>query len=225
MITPSLVQAQVVDVRTVAAAIPPDLILDANVLYWHFYTNFSLLQYAGGRMPLYYQLTTYAAYWRRAKKAGTCFHATATNIGEFAKLAGYAELETMWRTDSSLPQPDPANPVTEFDPRVCKFARYHYAGHLNKVRTSVQAMIALVRLEVNLLAVFPTAEDEQTEATNEWLTAHGDFPDAVLVATARPQGLLDILSDDMDLATFAGVTLYTANQKTVDAARIAGKLS
>jgi hypothetical protein len=59
---------------------------------------------------------------------------------------------------------------------------------------------------------------------NEWLTANGDFPDAVLVATGKRQGLTHIMSDDADLATFAGITLYTGNQKTINAARIAGKL-
>jgi hypothetical protein len=145
-------------------------------------------------------------------------------LGEFAKLAEYAELEMMWGTDPSPPQPDPANPVTHFDALVCKFARYHYAAHLNTIRRSVGSMIATLRVLVGLLGQFPTAEDEQTEAVNEWQASHGDFPDAVLVATARRQGLTHIVSDDMDLATFAGITLHTANQKTIDAARLAGKL-
>ncbi len=45
-----------------------------------------------------------------------------------------------------------------------------------------------------------------------------------LVATAKQRGVPFILSDDMDLATFAASTLDTANPKTIDAARIAGKL-
>ncbi len=130
----------------------------------------------------------------------------------------------VWLTDPARPQPDPANPVTQFDPRVCKFARYHYAANLGAIRRSVQSMIASARTLVSLLTQFPTADDEQARAAGDWLTSSGDFPDAILVATARRQGLLHILSDDMDLATFSGITLYTANQKTVDAARMAGKL-
>jgi hypothetical protein len=85
-------------------------------------------------------------------------------------------------------------------------------------------MIVPLRVAVSLLGQFPTADDELAGAAGEWLTSSGDFPDAILVATARWQGLLHILSDDMDLATFSGIALYTANQKTIDAARIAGKL-
>src|SRR5262249_5101594 len=127
-------------------------------------------------------------------------------------------------TDPSLPQPDPANPVTQFGPLVCKFARYHYTPHIHTIRRAVQGMITLLRASVGLLVQFPTAEDEHTEAAHEWLNANGDVADAVLVATAKRQGLTHIMSDDVDLATFAGITLHTANQRTIDAARLAGKL-
>ena len=43
MITPDLVQADIVDIRDPASVIPLDLVVDANVLYWIFYANFSSL--------------------------------------------------------------------------------------------------------------------------------------------------------------------------------------
>ncbi len=85
-------------------------------------------------------------------------------------------------------------------------------------------MIDAILHNTLLLPQFPTVQDEQTQAQNEWLNSSGDYPDAVLVATAKQHGVPFVLSDDMDLATFAGITLYTANPKTIDAARIAGKL-
>ncbi len=148
----------------------------------------------------------------------------AATLGEFARTAEFAEFETIWRTDSPRPQPDPLNPTTEFNARVCKFARYHYARLLQQIRKDVQAMIAKILNDALLLPQFPKVEDEQTQAQNEWLSSSGDFPDALLVATAKQQGVPHVLSDDMDLATFDSITLYTANQKTIDAARIAGKL-
>jgi hypothetical protein len=155
LITPALVLADVVDIRNPASAIPPDLVVDANVLYWLFYTNFPALGYAGGRQPLRYQLVEYKRYWQRARSAGTRFHVVPATLGEFAKTAEYAELETIWRTDFPRPQPDPADPVTEFDPRVCKFARYHYSGHLGMVRRAVEAMIHSLRKFVGLLPSSP----------------------------------------------------------------------
>ncbi len=224
MITPPLVRAEVVDIRQPASPTPSDLVTDANVLYWVFYPNFSSLAYAGGRQPFPYQLRDYPKYWQRAAKAGTQFHVVATTLTEFAKVAEYAELEAIWLTDSPPPQPDPANPVAHFDPRVCKFARYHYSGSRTLTRTAVETMIASIRKSVGLLAGFPTPDDEHNRSMLEWQSSCGDFPDAVMIASAKQQSRTHILSDDMDIATFAGITLYTANQTSIAAARMAGKL-
>jgi hypothetical protein len=224
MITAAHVQARVVDIRDPNSLTPARLVVDANVLFWAFYRNFAALQYAGGRLPLSYQVRYYRAYRARAAKAGTEFFTALATLGEFAKTAEYAELEAVWLTDPTPPQPVPAKPVTQFDPRVCKFARYYYAKQLPKVRGDVESMIAVLRKSVALLPQFPTPEDHHQAASQEWQPSHGDFPDAVLVASAKNHSATHILCDDMDLASFAGVTLYTANKKTIDAARAAGKL-
>ncbi len=224
MIPASCVKANVIDIRKRTVTPPPQLAPDANVLYWQFYYNFSSLRYAGGKQPHFYQLNCYPAFWRQAASTGTTFHVTPTTLGEFARTAEYAELETIWLTDPFRPQPDPSRPVTQFDPRVCKFARYHYARQLGNVRSAVGAMVTSVRKVVSLLSQFPTAEDLQKSALQEWQTSSGDFSDAFLVASARYAGILSILYDDMDLATFDGVTLFTANQQTITAASAAGKL-
>jgi hypothetical protein len=224
MTTAALVQARVVDIRDPKSPTPARLVADANVLFWVFYPNFAALQYAGGRLPLSYRARHYRAYRARAAKARTEFFTALATLGEFAKTAEYAELEAVWLTDPSKPQPDPAKPVTQFDPRVCKFARYHYAVQLPKIRGDVESMAAAVRKSVALLPQFPTSEDHQNAAAQEWRPSCGDLPDAALVALARRQGVADVLCDDMDLATFAGVTVYTANRRTIDAARAAGKL-
>ncbi|VTT97573.1 Uncharacterized protein OS=Singulisphaera acidiphila (strain ATCC BAA-1392 / DSM 18658 / VKM B-2454 / MOB10) GN=Sinac_4289 PE=4 SV=1 [Gemmataceae bacterium] len=225
MITPALVQAQVVDIRDPASATPPDLVADANVLYWLFYPNFSSLTYARGvRDATPVQFPNYSAYWKRAARAGTRYHVAAATIGEFAKTAEYAELEAVWLTDPTSPQPDPSNPVTEFSPRMTKFARYQYAGQLRIIRNAVRTMVDSLRKSVLLLDQLPTADDLHRESVAEWLSSVGDFPDAVLVAAAKHHGRPHILSDDMDLATFAGVTLYTSNPNAIRIAGAAGKL-
>src|SRR5581483_2033296 len=158
MITPALIKADVVDIRKPASATPQDMVTDANVLYWIFYPNFSSLSYAGGKQPLAYQVAEYPKYWQKAAKAKTQFHVVTATLGEFAKVAEYAELEAIWLTDPSSPQPDPAKPVTQFDPRICKFARYHYSGQLATVRGSIETMIASVRKSVGLLPHFATSD-------------------------------------------------------------------
>ncbi len=224
MITAAHVLADVVNIRGKLSVMPSDLVADANVLYWCYYRNFPSLAYARGRSATPPQAPIYSAFWPRAQQAKTRCHVVAATLGEFAETAEYAELEAIWRTDSPRPQPDPMNPTTEFNARVCKFARYHYARLLQQVRKDVQTMIARILNDTLLLPQFPKVEDAQTHTQSEWLASSGDFPDAFLVATAKQQAVPHILSDDMDLATFAAITLYTANQKAIDAARIAGKL-
>jgi hypothetical protein len=224
MITAAHVQANVVNIGNQASALPPRLVADANILYWVFYPNFASLTYAGGRVPLSYQTSTYPACWVRAAQAGCQFFTANATLGEFAKVSEYAELEARWLTDPSRPQPDPANPVTRFDARVCKFARYHGAASLGVIRRGIEIVIASMLKSVALLDLFGSAMAQHNQAVSAWLPSLADFPDTVLIASALNQGVDCILSDDTDFATFPGIRLYTANRRTIAAARTAGKL-
>ncbi len=223
MITPALVRGQVVDIRK-ASPVPTDLVVDANVLYWLFYPNFQSLTFARGASATPFRLANYQSFWKRAARAGARFCVVNATLGEFARTAEFAELEAIWLTDSPGPQPDPANPVAEFNPRLCKFARYHYAAQLRTVRNSIDGMMGAILKSVRLLPQFATADEQHVYSVKDWLPSTGDFPDAVLAASAIKQGIAQILSDDMDLVSFNGITLYTANQKAIDAARAAGRL-
>lgn len=152
------------------------------------------------------------------------FQADAATLGEFAKLAEYAELETIWRTDPVRPQPDPNNPVTQFDPRVYKFSRYHYSAQLGKIRRGIELMISNICNSVVFLPQFPTTDDLLKEILIEWQPSCADYPDAMMLASVKKHSIGHILSDDMDIATFPGITLYTANRNTIHAASAAGKL-
>jgi hypothetical protein len=224
MIIPALVQANVVDIDNRASALPPTLVADANILYWIFYPNFATLAAAGGRGPAFYQLNKYPPYWERAARNGCRFYTATVTIGEFAKTSEYAELEAIWRTDPSPPQPDPANPTTRFDARVCKFARYHYSSLLAGIRSDIEITIGSILRSVTLLDLPSSATALHTQASATWLHALDDFPDAVFASAAISQGVANILSDDSDLATFPGITLYTVNRQVITAARTAGKL-
>src|SRR5690349_3567478 len=116
MLTPGHIRADVVDIRNPKASPPDDLVTDANVLYWVFYPNFNSLQYAGGKQPSQHQLAEYPKFWKRAAIAKTRFHAVVATMGEFAKVAEYAELEATWLTDSPRPYPPSAGAGASFDP-------------------------------------------------------------------------------------------------------------
>jgi len=222
MISPAHIKADVVDIRLPSPAIPADLVVDANVLYWVFYPNFVGLRLAGGQSPR--QLSRYDRYWKLAANARARFHAASATVAEFVKTAEHAELEAVWLTDPSAPQPNNAQPVTRFDPRVCKFARYHYVSLLATIRDNVESMVASLRKSVTLLPQLATSEAAHDQSIAEWKSSCGDLPDAMMVASGKSRTISAFLSDDSDIATFAGITLYTANGAVVNAARTVGRL-
>lgn len=226
MITSAHVQATVVDIAHRSAPLPPSLVADANILYWIFYPNFAALAAAGGRGPLQYQLRDYPAFWSRAARSGCKFLTANATIGEFAKVSEHSELEALWLWEptASRPHPDPARPSSKFDPRVCKAARYYFASQVPGIRSDIEVSIASIRKSVTLLDLPPNASGLHSQSRTAWLDSLGDFPDAVLVSSALAQGITCILSDDADLATFPGITLYTSNLRAVSAARAAKKL-
>ena len=81
-----------------------------------------------------------------------------------------------------------------------------------------------MRKSVELLPQLDKEADSFTASVNLWLPSTCDFNDAILVARANRAGIPRIISDDADLASFDGITLYTANRSVIEAARMAGKL-
>ena len=208
----SAVQADVIDIRGLASG-PGTLFVDANVLYWVFYPNFGQL---GGSKPP--QLHDYSRYWTAVAKANATktskFAAVSIIISEFAKTVEFAELSIKW-------QSDPVLSTTEFNAKKSKEARFAFIADLKGIRSSVKTIIdsALKHIEISPQGLTP---EFQTVMPN-WVDSCGDVADAVMVATAKRAGC-GILSDDMDIATFSGITLFTANPKVIFAAKQAGKL-
>jgi hypothetical protein len=77
---------------------------------------------------------------------------------------------------------------------------------------------------VQPLPPFPTPADAIGQANATWQGSAGDYMDALMVAHAKHSGIPHVLSDDIDLLTFDGITVYTANATAIQAARTAGKL-
>ena len=219
MITAAHVRADVIDVRSNSVSLPDDLLVDANVLYWVFYPHFSSLNNAGGNIPNPYQTQAYPSVWKRAANDGCSFLTTSNALFEFAKLVEFAELETHWLLD-----PDIQKPLAKSGHFPMKPCRYHYSTQLAVIRQDVEKWISGLLGAVALLHQFPTSNLEYSASLAAWLPSVGDFPDASLVAAGVQQGFTNILSDDGDLATFSGISLYTANSKALSVAQSANRL-
>lgn len=218
MIPPNLVKAEVVDLTCARRSFPQRAILDANILYFVYYPNFSALSAAQGRTPLAYQLRVYPRWFKEAAQNGMQSFASVVTVGEFARAMEFAEWEAYCRT---LPG---SSMSANFGPIECKAARYDHHGRLLYIRNTSDTVVNVMRKSVGLLPKMRNEVDELQTATQAWIESAGDFADSIMVATAKFVGIREIVSDDVDLITFDGIQVYTANRNAIQAASVAGKL-
>ena len=137
MIDPSLVKANVVDLRTPGMSLPKSVVTDTKILYLVYYDPAALVL-AGGKPPAPYQLSAYPRWWKRAvfQKVTLC---TATVcLAELAQVVERTELEIIWRTDPARPELDPRQPGQDYSLRYAKTVRYLYASRLAVLRADVE---------------------------------------------------------------------------------------
>jgi hypothetical protein len=217
MIPEQLVKASVVDIRKGGARYPRTVVADANVLYFIYY-DFTTLTNAGVTLPLHYQRQHYPKWWKRAKEQGVTLCSSGTSLSEFVQLVERMELQSLWVTDPQRPELDPENPGQAFSPRFAKKLRYHYHDRLSRVRADAMTVLRFVQKDVEILPRLRKDTDAFVDMTQAWQSSFADIGDAAMVSEARRAGLVHIVSDDADLLTFDGITLFTANQHAIDAA-------
>jgi hypothetical protein len=227
IIGPAHVKARVVDIRQ-AHPFPARIAVDAQVLYFVYYPNFHFFSMSGINVPTQFSHGLYAMYLEDLKKysfppkepgdppskVSVC--TSGHTIGEFARTMEYAEVEILWRTD-------PTNAGSNFDARRCKDARYTYAANLTAIRTKVETIIVAVRKLIDVLPKSSSESQDLNDCIQAWKASLGDYADSLLISRMKYMSIYDVLSDDMDMVTFDGITLYTANPTAINAARRAGK--
>jgi hypothetical protein len=223
MIPTSFVKARVVDIRKKNSTLPKRVAADANVLYVINY-DFTVLAVAGCKVPPAYQTRHYPAWWKRAAQQNVQVCTSASCLAEFAHVVERTELENLWRTDPNRPELDANSPGQDFSPKYTKTVRYYYHSQLQSVRESVETTLNSTRKSVHVLPQIGQPDEVLNRTIRAWISSVADFADADLVAAAKRAGMQDIVSDDADLISFEGITVYTANKNAIDAAQNAGKL-
>jgi hypothetical protein len=221
MISPSSVNAQVVDIRSTSKSLPKSVVADANVLYFVYY-DFASLSGAGVALPSFRQRNFYSAWFARALSSGVTLCATYTTFAEYVHLVERMELNCHWVTDPNKPELDPANPGQSFSPQYVKKLRYHYHDRLQVIRANVETYLKSVQKNVALLPAL--RGDGFGAVIQAWSSSSSDIGDAALVAEAKLAGIPRVISDDADFVSFDGIQLYTANSGVISAAAQANKL-
>ncbi|WP_020467545.1 hypothetical protein [Singulisphaera acidiphila] len=224
MIPARMVKASVVDLRAGSAPLPKRGIVDANVLYIVGY-DFTSSVTAGLRSPSPYQIRFYPIWWKKAVQGGVALCTTAGALAEVAHIIERTELEILWRTDPRRPELDPDMPGQDFTPKYIKTVRYHYYSQLQALRESVETTLQSIRKLVDVIPQVGQDASALDQTLVQWIPSAADFGDAAFVASAQRTGMRHVISDDADLISFEGITVYTANRSAINAAALAGKLA
>lgn len=199
------VRAQVVDIRADAPKDSDVFLVDTNAWYWLFYTRASLAPSA----PLAYQLSDYPAYLKAAIGAGSLLHSFALTFAELAHNIEKAEREI--------------NETQLGKPIQTKSFRHDYPNQRRKVTSlicdtwaDVLSVSEMLDMDLNsafmqpVLSLFPSVGL--------------DGYDVFMAEAALKAGVTQVITDDGDYATVPGLTVFTANQRVVQAAHGSGKL-
>jgi hypothetical protein len=213
MIRAKLVRASVVDIRNVHSfdlACPSTVAVDANVLYF-FCQPVAELKQAGA-------LTRPAAATKEYPKwvghffKSNCHLVTSKEVYcEFLRTLEHSLLLLAY-----LSGPVDQNRSEELFN--AKEYRYDETVDLKSIRHRVETYAHPARKLITFLPACPP-ETEYNLSLSEWKESMSDLPDSSLVALMKRSGVRCILSDDQDLATMDGITLYTANLRAINASR------
>jgi len=198
---PLTVRAQIVDIRADAPKDTDRFLVDTNAWYWLFYPRAS--------QNLSVSQALYPDYLSRALAAKATLHCSALS---FAELAHNIE-----KTEREIYASQANRTISTKD------FRYDYANQRRKVVTLITETWADV-MSISTLLDMEIGTDLMQSALTLFPSVGLDGYDLFMAEAARAAGMTQIVTDDGDYATVPGLTVFTANQKVIQAAQAAGKL-
>lgn len=197
---PLTVRAQIVDIRADAPKDTDRFLVDTNAWYWLFYPRASQTLSASQAL--------YPDYLARAFAKAT-LHCSALSFAELAHNIEKTEREIYAN------QANRAISTKDF--------RYDYANQRRKVVTLITDTWANV-MSVSTLLDMELGTGFMQSALTLFPSVGLDGYDLFMAEAALAAGMTQIVTDDGDYATVPGLTVFTANQKVIQAARSVGKL-
>ncbi|MFA5269955.1 MAG: hypothetical protein WC379_18480 [Methanoregula sp.] len=178
--------------------------VDTNVWYWYAYSQASVT-------AARYQVNEYPAYVKKIKSVNSQMMRSNLILAELAHIIEDTEYRIFYESN-------------RLDPK--KFAKKEYRHNHPSERKNVVHEIENVWETVkNITTSIPlNIDDPATEIFMRDVKSYGmDGYDLFNLDLIRKQGI-PILTDDGDFATVPGITVFTANNNVIDAARDCGKL-
>lgn len=199
------IQAQVVDIR-VDLPRPDDMFLvDTNVWYWHTYTNANV-------SALDYQIDNYPEYLIQAISANSVLSYIGLTLSELSHLIEQTERNIFVKS-------------LKLDPKKFKSKeyRYNYPDERKKVVQEVVTAWSQVR-SIAAPLDFTVNETATNSALLRLQSQTLDGYDLFMLEAMNKEGITQIITDDGDFSTIAGISVFTANSNIIRAAKTQGRL-
>lgn len=199
-----VVHASIVDIEKDSPRSEDSLLVDTNVWLWMCYGRASLSLDVG--LP---QLTTYPSYLKKSLAKGAKLYSSGLSFAELSHLIEKVEHECYDRKSGNTITP--------------KEYRHNLLSERGKVVSEVTSTWEQVKRIATILEL-PLNEATTDLAVTRFTNQAVDGYDLYFLESLSAANQVQLLSHDGDFCTVPGITLFTANQTVIAAAKIQGKL-
>ncbi len=197
------IKADVIDITSDTPLPSDSFLVDTNVWYWMTYSRASL---AGAQT---YQVSDYPQYTNSALNAGSGIFQSGLSLAELSHVIERVERE-MYEKANAIKIPT-------------KVYRHNRPAERLKVSSEIQSMCMQVLSMANSIDTMIDATFAQT-AISRISRDLVDGYDLFILETMDSKGISQIITDDGDFATVAGIQVFTSNRNVISAASQQGRL-
>lgn len=196
--------ADVVDLRKDTPRKDDFFLIDTMVWYWMTYTRASLVY----PKPRFYQTLDYPDYLKKGLGVDAKFYRCALSFAELAHLIERKEMQIF------------ANQTGKIEPKVYRhnypIARQDMVEEMRTVWGQVRSMSSSLDIAIDDGLVEAACKRFENECVDGY--------DLFLLEAMSKAGVIQLITDDGDFSTVAGIAVFTANENVINAAQEQGKL-
>lgn len=205
------VQARVVDLRVDTPTKEDRFLVDSNVWFWSNYEICPIPFYSKEiTPPQYYQITKYPRYLEKAMYAEASLFCCGLSLAELAHLIEKIEKDIFQQTHGE-------------DRLDLKIYRHNHPDERKKVFNKVRQVWDAIMLQADCVDLKVNNNITQS-ALFRFETQLVDGYDLFILEAMRQAKIDKIITDDGDYVTVPDITVFTASNNVINAAREQGKL-
>lgn len=200
MVANIAIRADVVDISKDTPKKNENFLVDTNVWYWMTYSKASMHTLAAA-----YQISSYPKYTLSALNAGAKLSYTGLSILELTHVIERSEFNLFGgiSTAKEFRHNDVAN-------------RINVCSEIKSSFSQVKAIGDYFEIDLGITSL--------SDSIDKFNTFQVDGYDCMIADHMLKNGIANIVTDDGDFASVAGITVFTANRNIIQRAHQAGRL-